>query len=250
MTNKKLIMLVLLIVGVGLYGYLMATPETTTPEQEEQQLRQDLQLIAESNKSEFVLDEPINIILRIRNVGLKPISIIRPEHYNHHELRSRFLYERSCWHLYGYITTSNGKEKVIEPTIMPAKMREFPWATRDDFIQLKPKQEVTIKTCLDKWPSDCWENGYWHFSYTTDEGKWNLSVLEACFSDVGEYTLKFILESSIDKYSEFLGYGEGKSSGKGISGIETLTKEIEVDDAWTGKISSNELKIKVVQGNK
>lgn len=220
-------MLILTNLIIGLFISFTAFSETAPS-------KQNLQLILDSSKSEFALNEPIYLTLHIKNIGSQPISIIRPEPYRHYELFRE--------HLTGYISSPEG-DKIIEPSIYSLAERRFPGPMKDDFIQLRPNQEIIIKICFG-WDPD---KDYWQFG--SENNLTGNDALETCFSTIGEYSIRFELALDFNEYVNVLGYEKEESNGKGFS-IRTLkTETIEVPDAWTGKTSSNKLKIKIKKNN-
>lgn len=231
--NTKWFILTLVIAGVGVYTYLMIIPKTTIPEEDVRQLGQDLQLIAEPTKPEFILGEPIDIILRIRNIKSEPIVVLRLD-------EKTLPYAGMGFSLTGEIERPwcfLWSRKRIVKLSMGRSMLFMP--KKDHFIQLEPGEDIVIDVHFDspihrKYGSGNWEVEASAIGRIIDE-RVRDDILKECFSRVGEYTIKFTLEIAIDKYLEFL-------DDKGRA------REIKVN-AWTGKVSSNKLKIKIVQGN-
>lgn len=226
MTNGKLLIFIL----VTLVSGLIIIPKTAMSEQGNQLQGKDLELIAESLKSKFILGEPIDIILRIKNLKSEPITVIRPEVH-------KILHG---WSLVGYIyrpwDLSWGRKRIVRPAILFSMER---FLEQKDFIQLKPGEDIAIDIHFDSPIHREYSSGPWNVEPSAI-GRMNDivrdDILKECFSHVGEYAIKFTLESTINKYYEFL-------DDKGH------VREIKVD-AWTGKVSSSELKIKVVSINK
>jgi len=186
-------------------------------------------LIAESTKSEFILGEPIDIILRIRNLKSEPITIIRPDIH-------KILHD---WSLVGYIYKPRnilwGRRRIVRPAILYSIER---FLRKEDFTELRSGEDIIIDIRFDSPIHREYSIGPWNVEPSAIgcmDNKVRDDILKECFSRVGEYTIKFSLKSTIDKYFEFL-------DDKGH------VREIKVN-TWTGKISSNELKITVVYRN-
>ena len=225
LSNMKRFIFILVISITWIY----ATPKVFS---EAKMHEQSLQLIAKVAKSEFLLNEPIDIILRIKNNKSEPITLIRPN-------INKILHG---WSLVGHIyrrgNLLGGRKRIIRPKILFSMER---FLKKEDFVQLKPDEEITVDVRFDSPVHREHYTGLWKAEPSAIGGSIERmgvgardDILKECFPHAGEYTLMFILENTIDEYIEFI-------DDKGH------VKIVKVD-AWTGKVSSNELKIKIKKG--
>jgi hypothetical protein len=117
-----------------------------------------------------------------------------------------------------------GRKRIVKLMLMRS-IHFYP--TEDTFIQLEPGTDIAIDI---HWSS----SGSWNVEPSLigwiDEHVRN-DILKECFSSAGEYTIKFVFENNLNEYFELT---DDKGHGKIVKVA-----------AWTGKVSSNELKIKV-----
>jgi hypothetical protein len=187
------------------------------PKPRGQQSMEQLRVILQPLKKEFDLGEPVDLRLRLRNIGRDPLAIIRPS----------VKYDLKGWVLSGEVTGPDGTKRVVTSARRTATL---PDPLSGDVVHLKRREEVTLEirfannvdTDRSTEPWDAWNLGY-------DPSK--EKILGKCFPVPGEY--KIVV--SVDRYLEFIT-------------LKEEGREQEVG-AWRGKVSSNEVKVRVTGGN-
>lgn len=200
--------------GVFLFSFLFIVSSAVVFAQGEQKAKEGLQLILKAAKTDFVVGEAIDLQLDIQNTNLEPVTLVEPKIQEHVD----------NWSFVGYISAPGGRKLTAEH----AQNSMLYNLKKGDFIQLKPGEKTSIEICFDSPERIGYCYGSWWFeSISSDK-----HVLQECFSDPGEYIIKFILESRIDRYIEWI-------DDRGH------VREVKVD-AWKGKISSNEVRIRMI----
>lgn len=211
----KRLIFIWMAMAVGLGSYRMVHAQLKFPAHKPKQLQEHLKLILEPQKSEYALGQPIDLRLRMKSILKEPITIVRP----------RVDYDLYGWHLSGEISTPDHQRKTLRAASRQAKVID---PAKEDVIQLKPGEEIVLTIRFENEVDWNRESEPWEF-WTLGNEPLKGSLLKECFSFPGEYTLRMIL----DRYMEFI---ELKGGG-----------EKRRMSAWRGKVSSNELKIKVVE---
>jgi hypothetical protein len=179
--------------------------------------KEQLRVILQPLKKEFGFGEPIDLRLRLRNIRKEPLAIIRPS----------VEYDLKGWVLSGEVTAPDGTKRVVTSARRTATL---PDPSSGDVVHLKRREEVTLEirfasnvdTGRSTEPWDAWNLGY----DPSKEG-----ILEKCFPVPGEYRIVV----SVDRYLEYIVLkGEGREQEVG---------------AWRGKVSSNEVKVRVTGKN-
>jgi len=238
--NAKLIILALAVVTVlGLYGYLNAQEEATQEDRlkvttvfpKDEQQGEGLQLIADA-EYEYVLGEPINMTLKLKNTESKPLTIFWPSGINGINRNPQ------GWLLKIHIYTPSHKTKIVEPAVLYS-LTYFP--KKSDFVVLQPGESISVDVYFDSLKHRNYSSGKWNLMPYTGREEIEIrpssyevkdDILNEVFSEVGEYTLKFRFGSIVDWYPLLDDKGD-------IKGQEKL-------DVWKGSISSDEFKIKIV----
>jgi len=238
--NTKLIILASAVVIVlGLYGCLNTQKEATQenrlkvttvfPKYEQQ--GEELELIVDT-ESEYVLGEPIDMILQLKNTQSQALTIFWPSGINGINRNPQ------GWFLKIHIYTPSRKAKVLEPAILYASLY---LPKKSDFVVLKPGESISVDVHFDSLKHRNYSSGMWNvMSYTGREGieirpssyEVKDDILNEVFSKAGEYTLKFRFGSSVDWYL-LPDYKGNKMSQEKV-------------DAWKGSISTDEFKIRIV----
>jgi len=236
--NTKLIILALVVVtALGLYGCLNTQKEATQEDRlkvttvfpKDEQQGEGLKLIVDA-ESEYVLGEPIDMTLKLKNTESKPLTIFWPSGINGINRNPQ------GWFLKIHIYTPNRKTKIVEPAVLYS-LTYFP--EKSDFVVLQPGESISVDVYFDSLKHRNYSSGKWNvMPYTGREGIRPSSyevkddILDEVFSKAGEYTLKFRFGSSVDWYL-LPDYKGNKMSQEKVN-------------AWKGSISSDEFKIRIV----
>jgi len=238
--NIKLITLALVVtIVVGLYGCLNTQKEATQENRlkvttvfpKDEQQGEGLQLIVDA-ESEYVLGEPIDMTLQLKNTQSKPLIIFCPSGINGINRNPQ------GWFLKIHIYTPSRKPKVLEPAILYASLY---LPEKSDFIVLQPGESFPVDVYFDSLKHRNYSSGKWNVMPYTGREETEMKpssyevkddILNEVFSEVGEYTLKFRFGSIVDWYPLLDDKGN-------IKGQEKV-------NAWKGSISSDEFKIRIV----
>ena len=212
-----MIMGIMAVTGLSIYSVTHAQLNLPELKPKAQESNQRLRVILQPVKKEFGLGEPVDLRLRLRNIRKEPLAIIRPS----------VEYDLKGWVLSGEVTAPDGTKRVVTSA---RRTKELPDPASGDVVHLKRGEEVTleirfasnVETDRSTEPWDAWNLGY----DPSKEG-----MLKKCFPAPGEYRIVV----SVDRYLEFITLkGEGKEEEVG---------------AWRGKVSSNEVKVRVTGKN-
>lgn len=200
-------------------GKILPTTETTPVF-----IVSDAQLIAESSKHEYAIGEPIVITLKFKNESGRSIGFLD---LSNEELRH---YATSAYSLQAEIRKPSGIIMTIERYL--TKTMIF-WPKQDYFTQLDSGQEIDINIDFSGDGASFWSVEPSFVERLTGVYIPREHILEECFSDVGEYTVQFTFETDLNEYWD------------GTNDVGGHFSKKTIDSAWTGKISSNKLNIRI-----
>ena len=217
--GKKCLMTMgmMVLVHLSIYSTTCAQFNVEKPKSRPKQPREHLKLMLQPAKAGFTSGEPVDLRLRMKNMKTEILMILRPS----------VEYDLRGWVLSGEITAPDGARKIVHSARRTAAL---PDPASGEILRLKPGEEVTLGIRFANQvdyhrPSEPWD------AWTLGTDPSREGILERCFPLAGEYRIVV----SVDRYMEFLSLKGGG-------------RERDVS-AWRGKLSSNEVRVKVTGRN-